>query len=38
MSTRSFFIFNVSLVLCWLTFTFVMIREHRKAVLATDPV
>ncbi len=31
MSTRSFFIFNVSLVLCWLAFTFMMIREHRKA-------
>ncbi len=37
MSTRSFFIFNASLVLCWLAFTFMMIREHRKAVLATDP-
>ena len=31
MSTRSFFVFNVALVLCWLAFTLMMIREHRKA-------
>ena len=31
MSTRSFFVFNVALVICWLVFTFMMIREHRKA-------
>jgi AAA family ATP:ADP antiporter len=31
MSTRSFFVFNVALVICWLAFTFMMIREHRKA-------
>jgi AAA family ATP:ADP antiporter len=31
MSTRSFFVFNVSLVICWLAFTLMMIREHRKA-------
>jgi len=31
MSTRSFFVFNVALVICWLAITFMMIREHRKA-------
>ena len=31
MSTQSFFIFNVSLVLGWLAFTLMLIREHRKA-------
>ncbi|MGB5726242.1 MAG: Npt1/Npt2 family nucleotide transporter, partial [Thiogranum sp.] len=31
MSTRSFFVFNVSLVICWLAFTLLLIREHRKA-------
>ena len=31
-STRSFIIFNVSLVICWLAFTLLIIREHRKAV------
>jgi len=31
MSTQSFFVFNVSLVICWLAFTLMMIREHRKA-------
>ncbi|MCP3871039.1 MAG: hypothetical protein GY703_23665 [Gammaproteobacteria bacterium] len=31
MSTQAFFVFNVSLVLCWLGFTALMIREHRKA-------
>ena len=31
MSTRSFFIFNIALVICWLGFTLMMIREHRKA-------
>jgi len=32
MSTQSFFVFNVSLVICWLAFTLMMIREHRKAI------
>ncbi|MEN8761791.1 MAG: Npt1/Npt2 family nucleotide transporter [Thiogranum sp.] len=31
MSTQSFFVFNVSLVICWLAFTIMLIREHRKA-------
>ena len=31
MSTQWFFIFNVSLVVCWLAFTRMMISEHRKA-------
>lgn len=31
MSTRSFFVFNVTLVICWLAFTLLMVREHRKA-------
>jgi AAA family ATP:ADP antiporter len=31
MSTQSFFIFNVSLVLGWIAFTLMLIREHRKA-------
>jgi len=31
LSTRSFFIFNVFLVICWLAFTLLMIREYRKA-------
>jgi AAA family ATP:ADP antiporter len=35
MSTRSFFVFNVLLVLCWLAFTLMMIREHRKASQVT---
>jgi AAA family ATP:ADP antiporter len=35
MSTRSFFVFNVSLVICWLAFTLMMIREHRKASQVT---
>jgi AAA family ATP:ADP antiporter len=30
-STQSFFIFNVSLVICWLAFSVMMIREYRKA-------
>ena len=34
-SIRSFFVFNVSLVICWLAFTLMMIREHRKASQAT---
>jgi AAA family ATP:ADP antiporter len=34
MATRSFFIFNVSLVLLWLAFTIVLIREHRRATRA----
>jgi AAA family ATP:ADP antiporter len=35
MSTRSFFVFNVLLVICWLAFTLMMIREHRKASQVT---
>ena len=31
MSTQWFFIFNVFLVICWLAFTLMMIREHKKA-------
>ena len=31
MSTRSFFVFNVVLVICWLAFSLMMVREHRKA-------
>ncbi len=31
MATRTFFIFNVTLVLLWLGFTLLLIREHRKA-------
>jgi AAA family ATP:ADP antiporter len=31
MATRTYFIFNVSLVLLWLVFTVMLIREHRKA-------
>jgi AAA family ATP:ADP antiporter len=34
MATRTFFIFNVSLVLLWLAFTIVLIREHRRATQA----
>jgi len=30
LSTRSFFIFNVSLVFLWIVFAFVVIREHRR--------
>ncbi len=36
MSTQTFFVFNVSLVICWLAFTFFMIREHQKASRATQ--
>jgi AAA family ATP:ADP antiporter len=36
MSTQSFFVFNISLVICWLAFTFLMIREHQKASRATQ--
>jgi len=36
-STRSFFVFNVLLVICWLAFTLMMIREHRKASQVTGP-
>jgi AAA family ATP:ADP antiporter len=35
LSTRSFFVFNVTLVICWLVFTLMMIREHRKAAQVT---
>jgi AAA family ATP:ADP antiporter len=31
LSTASFFIFNATLVIGWLAFTLMMIREHRKA-------
>jgi AAA family ATP:ADP antiporter len=31
LSTSSFFVFNVTLVIGWLAFTLLMIREHRKA-------
>ena len=31
LSTQSFFVFNVSLVICWLAFTLMLIAEHRKA-------
>ena len=31
MSTQSFFVFNVMLVICWLAFSLMMVREHRKA-------
>ncbi len=34
MSTRSFFVFNVALVLLWIVFAIMLIREHRKAVAA----
>jgi AAA family ATP:ADP antiporter len=34
MSTQSFFIFNVSLVIAWLAFTLMLIREHHKAAQA----
>ena len=37
MSTRSFFVFNVSLVICWLAFTLLLISEHRKASHLTGP-
>ena len=30
--THNFILFNVSLVVCWLVFTLMMIREHRRAV------
>jgi AAA family ATP:ADP antiporter len=38
MATRSFFIFNVSLVFLWLAFTIVLIREHRRATQAGTSV
>lgn len=31
MATRTYFVFNVSLVLLWVLFTILLIREHRKA-------
>ena len=31
LSTQSFFVFNVSLVVCWLAATVLLIREHQKA-------
>jgi AAA family ATP:ADP antiporter len=31
LATESFFVFNVSLVLLWFAFAFMLIREHRKA-------
>ena len=31
LSTQSFFVFNILLVLCWLAFTLMLIREHRTA-------
>ena len=34
MSTQSFFIFNVSLVIAWLAFTVMLVREHHKAAQA----
>jgi ATP:ADP antiporter, AAA family len=34
MSTQSFFIFNVSLVVAWLAFTLMLVREHHKAAQA----
>jgi AAA family ATP:ADP antiporter len=37
MSTRSFFVFNAILVLCWLAFSLLMVREHRKASDAAPP-
>ena len=36
-SIRSFLVFNISLVLCWLAFTLMMIREHRKASQVPGP-
>jgi AAA family ATP:ADP antiporter len=30
LSTQSFFVLNVALVLIWITFAFVVIREHRR--------
>jgi len=30
LSTQSFFVLNVALVLIWIAFAFVVIREHRR--------
>lgn len=37
MSTRSFFVFNVALVLLWIVFAVMLVRERRKAVMANAP-
>jgi AAA family ATP:ADP antiporter len=33
---NNFILFNVSLVICWIVFTLMMIREHRKAVQSME--
>jgi len=37
LATRQFFIFNVSLVVLWLIFGIMLVREHRKATAAGMP-
>ena len=31
-SARSFLVFNLSLVICWIAFALILVGEHRKAV------
>ena len=37
LATETFFIFNVSLVLVWLAFASLLIREYRKVLEANPP-
>jgi AAA family ATP:ADP antiporter len=37
LATQQFFIFNVSLVVLWLVFGVMLVREHRKAAAANAP-
>jgi len=36
LATETFFVFNVSLVVLWLAFTFMLIREHNRAAEASQ--